>query len=101
LCRHSASSFFECDFQVVAKVRAALRRRATRAAATTAKHVTKTKQVAKDVFDSAEAGCTPRSATAGTAGNACMSKSVVTLTLLCIGEHAVSFGRFLKLVFRG
>ena len=96
---HSVAGFFQRDLQVVTKIGAALRCRAARAAATTAKHIAETKQIAEDVFDATEARRAP--ACAGAAGNSCMTKAVVTLALFGIGQHAVGFGCFLELLFRG
>jgi hypothetical protein len=97
---HSVRGFFERDFQVVAKIGAALCGTATRAAAPTTKYIAKTKQVAEDVFDSTKTGRAPRPCAGRAARNACVTKAVVTLALLGIGEDAVSFGCFLELLFR-
>src|ERR1041384_8191658 len=77
--RHAVCGFFECDLQVVTKIRTALCGGST-TAATATKHVAKSKQVAEDVFDPAKSGCAPR-AGARPAGNTSVSKTIVTFAL--------------------
>jgi hypothetical protein len=99
LCGHPVRSVFECDFEIVTKIGAALRRGASLTTAPTAKHIAEPKQVAKNVFDSAKTWCTPRART-GTARNARMTEPVITLPLFRVRQNAVSLGCFFKLLFR-
>src|SRR6185369_13330080 len=97
LGRHAIGRFFERDLEVVAKIGATLRCRAARAA-TPAKHITETKQVAENVFESAKSRRTPGSLARGAARNTGMTEAVVTFALLAVGQHAVSLRSFLELL---
>ena len=99
--RHPVCGFFERDLEVVTEIGAALRRCASRATAPATKHISKTKQIAEDVFNSTKTGSAPRARACGATGNSGMTEPVVTLPLLGIREDAVGFGSFFKLLFRG
>src|SRR5205085_9229612 len=95
---HAVRSVFECDLQVVTKICATLCCTAARPAAS-AKDVAKTKQVAENVLDATKTRRAPGART-GTAGNACMTKPVVTPALLGVRQHAVGFGSLFEFLFR-
>jgi len=97
---HPVCSVFESDFQVVTKIGPTLRRGASRTTAPATKHIAKTKQIAKYVFDAAETRRAPGTRTSSTARNARMSEPIVALPLLGIRQHAISLGCFLELLFR-
>ena len=96
---HAFRGFFERDLEVVTKIRAALRRTAPCATASTAENITKPKQVAENVFNATKSRRTPVSR-ARTARHTRMPESVVTPALFGIGQHAVRLGGFFKLLFR-
>src|SRR6185295_10221388 len=82
LRRHAVRCFLECYFQVITQISPTLCRRPARSRASAAEHITKTEQITKNVFYSAEAGCAP--AGAGTARDTSVSKAIITSPLLGI-----------------
>src|SRR5262249_4038753 len=97
LRRHAISGFFECELQVVTKIRAALCGGAT-TATRAAKHIAKSKQVAEDVFDPTKSRCAPRTGTRA-ARNTCVAKTVIAFALFVIRQHAVGFRRLFEFLF--
>src|SRR5262249_42578699 len=95
-----AGRLFERDFEVVPKVRAALR--ATAAAATT-EEVSEAEDVpesAEDVLEPVENGRIEAGARAG-ACDAGVTEAIVQSALLAVGEHRVRFGRLLEFFLGG
>src|SRR5713226_3114892 len=94
---HPTGRFLERNLQVISEVRASLCHRSARTRACPAKDITKPKQIAKNVFNSAEAGRAPACSRATRYTG--MAKAIITLSLLCVGEHRISLGRFFELLF--
>jgi hypothetical protein len=86
---HSVVGIFERNLEVVAQVGAPLRGRAAGASTATAKDVVEAKKVPEYIFDTTETGRSP--GLSGAAGNARVSKVIVTLPLGGIGKDTVGF----------